>query len=99
VRPSPVHFYIYYRIAPSHAVEARSAIAGIMDALEQQFAVRGRLLCGRDDAALWMEIYENVGDPEPFEAAIDKLLGEARFASWMAPGSARRSERFVTPAE
>jgi len=93
--PSPVHFYIYYRIAAAHAAEARAALAAVMDALREQFAVSGRLLCAQDDAALWMEVYENVGDPVPFEAAMNKLLGEARFASWVAPGSARRTERFV----
>jgi hypothetical protein len=99
VSPSPVHFYIYYRIAPPHAADARTALAGIMDTLEQQFAVSGRLLCAQNDAALWMEVYESVGDPAPFEEAMNKLLAETRFASWVAPGSARRTERFVAMVE
>ena len=93
--PSPVLLYIYYRIAPPHAADARTALAGVMRALEQRFAVSGRLLRGQNDADLWMEVYENVGDPAPFEAAMNKLLGETGFASWLAPGSARRTERFV----
>ena len=96
--PSPVHFYIYYRIAPPHAADARTALEGVMDALEQRFAVSGRLLCAQNDADLWMEVYESVGEPVPFEAAMDKLLGETRFAAWLAPGSARRTERFVAMA-
>jgi hypothetical protein len=95
VSPAPIHFYIYYRIAASHAAEARTTLEGVMDALQNRFAVRGRLLCAQNDAALWMEVYENVGDPVPFEAALNDLLGETRFASWVAPGSARRTERFV----
>jgi hypothetical protein len=95
VSPSPAHFYIYYRIAASHAADARTTLAGVMAALEKEFAVSGRLLCAQNDAALWMEVYENVGDPVPFEAALNNLLGATRFASWMAPGSARRTERFV----
>jgi hypothetical protein len=95
VSPLPVHFYIYYRIAASHAADARTTLEGVMDALQKQFAVRGRLLCAQNDAALWMEVYENVGDPVLFEAALNDLLGETRFASWVAPGSARRTERFV----
>jgi len=66
-----------------------------MGALEKEFAVSGRLLCAQNDAALWMEVYENVGDPMRFEAALNRLLGETRFAAWVAPGSARRTERFV----
>jgi hypothetical protein len=95
VSPSPVHFYIYYRIAAEHAATARTALEGVMHALEQRFAVSGRLLCAQNDADLWMEVYEGVGDPVPFEAAMNKLLGETRFATWLAPGSARRTERFV----
>ena len=66
-----------------------------MDTLEQGFAVSGRLLSSQNDAALWMEVYENVGDPVRFEATLNSLLGETPFATWMGPGSARRTERFV----
>ena len=66
-----------------------------MAALEKEFAVSGRLLCAQNDAALWMEVYENVGDPVRFEARLNSLLGQTPFATWMAPGSVRRSERFV----
>ena len=89
--PSPVHFYIYYRIAPPHAADARTGLEGVMHALEQRFAVGGRLLRAQNDADLWMEVYENVGDPVTFEAAMNKLLAQTRFASWLAPGSARRT--------
>jgi Domain of unknown function (DUF4936) len=95
VSPSPVHFYIYYRIAAAHAADARAALEGVMHALEQRFAVSGRLLRAQNDADLWMEVYESVGDPVLFEAAMNKLLAETRFASWLALGSARRTERFV----
>ena len=37
MKSSPVSFYIYYRVAPSRAADARATIAGIMDALERQF--------------------------------------------------------------
>ena len=96
--PSPVHFYIYYRIAPAHAADARTALEGVMLALERRFAVSGRLLRAQNDADLWMEVYESVGDPVSFEAAMNKLLAQTRFASWLAPGSARRTERFVSMA-
>jgi hypothetical protein len=99
VSPSPVHFYIYYRIAASHAADARTALAGVMAALEKEFAVNGRLLCAQNEPALWMEVYENVGDPGRFEATLNSLLGETSFATWVAPDSARRTERFVAMAK
>jgi hypothetical protein len=80
VSPLPVHFYIYYRVAAAHTADARTALEGVMHALERRFAVSGRLLRGQNDADLWMEIYESVGDPVPFEAAMKKLLAETRFA-------------------
>jgi hypothetical protein len=82
-------------MAASHAADARSALAGIMAGLEKEFAVSGRLLRAQNEAALWMEVYENVCDPVRFEATLNSLLGETPFATWMAPGSARRTERFV----
>ena len=94
--PPPVHFYIYYRIATPHADEARAALAGVMESLARQFAISGRLLRAKDDAALWMEVYENVLEPLRFEAQMSSLLARTRFAAWLTPGSARRTERFVT---
>jgi hypothetical protein len=92
----PVHFYIYYRIAAPHTAGARAALAGIMDALKRTLSVSGRLLCAQDDAALWMEVYEDVVEPARFEAALNALLAQTRFESWLAPGSTRRTERFVS---
>jgi Domain of unknown function (DUF4936) len=97
VSGTPVHFYIYYRIAEPHAAKARTALAGVMDALQKQFAVGGRVLCAQSDEALWMEVYENVVEPVRFEAAMNRLLAQTCFASWLAPGSTRCTERFITP--
>jgi hypothetical protein len=95
VSPTPVHFYIYYRIVDAHAADARTALTGVMDALAKKFAVTGRLLFAQNDGALWMEVYENVVEPVRFEAALNTLLARTRFASWLAPGATRRTERFV----
>jgi len=97
VSETPVNFYIYYRVAEQYAAEARTALEDVMDALRKQSEIRGRLLCAQNDATLWMEVYENVAEPMPFEAALNALLGRTRFASWLAPGSTRRAERFVAP--
>ena len=91
----PVHFYIYYRIAPPHAATARGVIEAVLRALEDRMGITGRLLQGTDDPMLWMEVYENVLDPQRFEAALGDLLAARLFAAFLAPGSARRVERFV----
>ena len=91
----PTHCYVYYRIAADHAAAARAAVAAVLRALEERFGIVGRLLQGADEPLLWMEIYENVPDLERFEAALEGELTVQGFADHLAPGSARRTERFV----
>ena len=95
---SPVHYYVYYRIAPAHAATARGVIEAVLRALEDRAGVVGRLLQGVDEPLLWMEVYESVRNPERFEATLDDLLAARRFAAFLAPGSERRIERFVAPS-
>lgn len=94
----PVHFYIYYRVAEPHAAAARGVIEAVLRALEDRMGVVGRLLQGAGEPLLWMEVYENVLDPERFEATLGDLLAARRFVAFLAPGSARRIERFVAPS-
>jgi hypothetical protein len=96
VKPaSPIHCYVYYRIAAPHAAAARGVIEAVLRALEDRLGILGRLLQGVDEPLLWMEVYEDVRDLERFEAALEDLLAARRFAAFLAPGSERRVERFV----
>jgi len=97
-RGSPVHYYVYYRIAAPHAVAARGVIEAVLRALEDRADIVGRLLQGVDEPLLWMEVYETVGDPARFKATLGDLLAARRFAAFLAPGSERRTERFVAPS-
>ena len=92
---SPIHFYIYYRIAAPHAAAARGVIEAVLRALEDRAGIVGRLLQRIDEPLLWMEVYENVRDPERFAATLEDLLAARRFTAFLAPGSERRVERFV----
>ena len=89
------HFYIYYRIAPQSAEQARREIAALMLALERQTGIIGRLLQREDEATLWMEVYEGVRDSADFQEKLDELLRIHSFARYLAPGSARTTERFI----
>ena len=44
---------------------------------------------------LWMEVYENVRDPVRFEAMLATCSIPTAFRTFLAPGSARKIERFV----
>jgi hypothetical protein len=95
VNRSATHFYIYYRVAPTHAVRARQAVAALMLELERRTGIAGKLLRGADDSLLWMEIYEGVRDPASFAGTIADLLQRAEFEEVLAEGSSRVTERFV----
>jgi hypothetical protein len=96
VKPaSPIHFYIYYRIAAPHAAAARGVVEAVLRALEDRAGIVGRLLQRVDEPLLWLEVYENVRDPERFAATLEDLLAARRFTAFLAPGSERRVERFV----
>ena len=94
---APVCYYIYYRVAAAQAAGARRALGSVFAALERS-GVAARLLARQDEPLLWMEVYENVGDPARFEATLDALLADHDFTSLLAPGSSRRVERFVAAA-
>ena len=89
------HCYIYYRVAAPHAAAARAAILATLRAMEERCGIVGRLYEGESEPLLWMEVYENVHDQERFEMTLNDLLSAHRFASFLAPGSERRIERFV----
>ena len=97
VSTDPVSYYVYYRVASAHASTARRAVAAMLTTLEQRTAVSGRLQQRQGEPLLWMEVYESVRDPGAFEALLADLLEANGFASFLAPGASRQTERFVSP--
>lgn len=91
----PVHCYVYYRVRSTHVVAARQAVARLLSTLEQRTGVSGRLLRRQGEPLLWMEIYEGVRDAQAFERELAKLVAQANFSALLAPGSERKTERFV----
>jgi hypothetical protein len=49
---SPIHCYVYYRIAAPHAAAARGVIEAVLRALEDRLGILGRLLQGVDEPLL-----------------------------------------------
>jgi hypothetical protein len=91
----PVHCYVYYRVDPARAAAARETIAAVLASIEERAGVTGRLLQRQDEPMLWMEVYESVHDPVRFELMLADLLDTHGFSQFLAPGSARKIERFV----
>jgi len=88
-------YFVYYRLAPSHAAE----ITGIADTIFRQVhgatGISGRLMRRDDSSDTWMEIYENVSDKTVFEAALAQAVHDTRFDSLLRDGSGRHIERFA----
>ena len=70
------HYYIYYRVSEKDALEAETLVRSMMARLGCRSGITGRLLKKRDEPGLWMEIYENVNDPQRFERLLDQAVDE-----------------------
>lgn len=88
-------YYVYYRIAPERADDAKRIVAALQQDVLRQTGVRGRLLRRRDDPATWMEIYEGIANESAFEAALAAAVERSGFQRVLASGSNRIAETFV----
>jgi hypothetical protein len=95
---SAVSCYVYYRVAPSQAARARDAVTAALAALEERHGIVGRLMQGASEPLLWMEVYENLREHARVLSDLEALLAERGFDALLAPGSVRRTERFVAQA-
>ncbi|MEP6941468.1 MAG: DUF4936 family protein [Betaproteobacteria bacterium] len=93
---TPVWYYIYYRVAAQRTDEAAHAVRRLLQQVEARTGIAGYRLCRRDDAFMWMEVYENVGDASIFERALAQAVDASGLAPCLDAGG-RTTERFVTP--
>jgi hypothetical protein len=68
--------------------EVRAGVERLFAAVERECGVRGRWMHRRDDAATYMEVYEDVKDTAKFEAVLQRES--------VALGLQRRTELFVS---
>ena len=93
---SATHFYVWYTVTADRAAAVR-AVAGLIADVEDVTGVAGRVLARRDDAATWMEVYENVADATAFARALDVLARRHDVAR--ISGGVRHVERFAALAD
>ena len=77
---TPRHYYVWYKLAGDSA-HAREAVTAMMLDLAMTTGVAGRVLVRNDDARTWMEIYEDVDDPEAFERVLAAAATRHRVAA------------------
>jgi hypothetical protein len=88
------HWYVYYKMPRSERAALLAQVRDLQQRVARAVPVRMRLLERAEQAEMMtlMEVYEDIGEPERFGAALDAALrasglGEAQIA-------ARRIERF-----
>lgn len=91
----PFCYYIYYRVIKPQ--QAGVAVRGMQSELQARSGIPGRLLTKRNEAGLWMEVYEGVKDASVFEAELDRLIAATKLERFLAAGSRRRIECFEEP--
>ncbi len=87
--------YVYYRVQPELAGEARQAVEGMLAEVRALSGVAGRLLCKRDEPTLWMEVYDPVPDALAFERTLREAVARTGVERFLVPGSARILECFL----
>jgi quinol monooxygenase YgiN len=83
-----MNYYVYYKLTPERVQEVRARIDALLQAVEKQCGVRGRLMHRRDDPSTYMEVYEDVQDEAAFEALLEREGAKL--------GVPRHVERFVS---
>ncbi|HKU69983.1 MAG TPA: DUF4936 family protein [Burkholderiales bacterium] len=90
----PCSFYIYYRVDPAKAGACEPRVRELLTLMRKVTGVQGRLMVKRDEANLWMEVYENVADDSKFEWELADAAGKLKLQTFLQPGTARHIECF-----
>ncbi len=90
------HYYIYYRINEKDAGEAETLVRSMQARLACRSGVSGHLLKKRDEPGLWMEVYEEVSDPQGFERLLNQAVDEFDLDIFIE--GARKMECFIGEA-
>lgn len=91
-----MNYYIYYRVSDNNASEAETLVRSMQARLACRSGVAGRLLKKRGEAGLWMEVYEDVADPERFEHLLEQAVDEFDLAMFL--DGTRHTECFLQDA-
>lgn len=87
-------FYVYYRVGNPGSPEWHQRAQAFVRDVGAAGGVVATLLVRRGDAALWMETYEGVTDPEAFAALLAERVARWKMNELLAAGAERRSECF-----
>ena len=89
----PSTVFIYYKVGAPYLEDARVAALALIEAVERQTGVQGKLMQRADDALTWMEVYPGSGNTSTLQATIDAALPASGLGNFVA--GVRHTEVFV----
>lgn len=81
------NYYVYYKVDALKVEGLRLSVQELLETVESQTGILGRLMHRRDQPLTYMEVYEGVQDEQAFEAVLARASAKL--------GLARKTERFV----
>ncbi len=91
-----VSCFVYYRVSPGHLCEAGRAAQQTVDRVVNLTGVTGQLMTKVNEPLLWMEVYENIGDPTAFLSAMQQCFEQSGLVRWLEGDRQRHTEMFQT---
>lgn len=85
-------FHIAYRVDPARTETAERQVRLAFDRVHQLTHIAGRLLKSANDQDHWLEIYEQVADPDAFLQGLAQVTQQFGLESFLAHGFERRVE-------
>ena len=86
--------YVYYRIAATREAEALRALDAMQAALRAVSGVTGRIYRKTQEPLLWMEVYNDVDDPDRLAATLAELAAVHGLTACIAENERRHVEQF-----
>ena len=88
------YLYVYFK-APTGA-DVAPRVRGMQTELARETGVQGRVMRRRDRPETWMEVYEDIGDFDAFEAHLAAAVDRHGLSAVLQPGELRHVERFIS---
>jgi hypothetical protein len=88
------NLYVYFKAPPEADVAPR--VRAMQADLARETRVQGRVMRRRDRPETWMEVYEDIGDFDEFEARLAAAVDRHGLGAVLQSGERRHVERFVS---
>lgn len=89
-----LYYAIWYKAEAAQASSLLGELRRMQAQLAERLGVCGRVLQRSDSGDVWMEVYEDIADPEVFEQTLAELVAVHALTRFLPQGEVRHIERF-----